>query len=177
MSTATIADAETLDAAAQFVLTQSPFFGYNNSGSPWHSDAGTLLTLICQDGGVSPVSLFISSGEAIDQLQMTVITSDRQTIKLTKYGNGGGGSGHTLNATQIASIVNVQLWGATQWDPPRLGMITINFSSGQPQTFGKQQGQYLGAFTVPSGTVLLGFTGDSGSMVDGIALLAGSATA
>lgn len=171
---------EARTTAPAYSLGASPFYGYNNPDSPWHSDAGTLLTLIAKNPsstGISPTQLKIRSGAAIDNLQMwvTPTNSDQPPVALSQFG-GSGGSLSQLDQKQIELISSVAFWGTRAWDTPRLGQMMITFKNNvyPPQTFGKNKEFYLGTFEIPSGQVLLGFTGDSGSMVDGISLIVGA---
>jgi hypothetical protein len=158
------------------LLACTSYYGFcTPQNGPWHSDAQTVTELLAKRelSSASP-SLYIRCASAIDQVCMTLTDADGTKHQLNKFG-GDGGTAHTLDAMHLKNILQISVWGTNRdrYDTQRLGKMRITYtaSSGfQPDEFGKIADVPLGSFDA-NGCVLLGFTGSSGAMVDGLSFL------
>ena len=158
------------------LLASTSYYGFcTQENGPWHSDAQTVTELLAKHelSSASP-SLYIRAGSAIDQVRMTLTDADGNKHQLNKFG-GDGGDAHTLDAMHMKNILQITMWGtnADRYDTQRLGKMRITYTAGSglsPDEFGKYGDIPLGSFDA-NGCVLLGFTGNSGTMVDGLSFL------
>lgn len=156
------------------LMTTTGYYGFcAPANGPWNTDAQVVTELLAKRvlSSASP-SLSIRSARAIDQVRMTLAATDGTKHEMTKFG-GNGGTEVTLDARRMSSILQITLWGTDHYDTKRLGKIRITYTAAsglQPDEFGEFAEIPLGSFDA-NGCVLLGFTGSSGIMVDGLSFL------
>jgi hypothetical protein len=158
------------------LMAGTGYYGFcTRENGPWNSDAQLVTELLAKRelSSASP-SLYIRSASAIDQVRMTLVATDGTKHQLNEFG-GNGGNGVTLDANRMKNILQITVWGTSRdrYDTQRLGKIRITYTADsglQPDEFGKFADVPLGGFDT-NGCVLLGFTGSSGVMVDGLSFL------
>jgi hypothetical protein len=158
------------------LLASTSYYGFcTEANGPWSSDAQIATELLAKhELSAGSPSLSIRSASAIDQVCVTLTDSDGTKHQLNRFGRDGG-TVRTLDAMHIRNILQVTVWGTNpdRYDTQRLGKIKITYTASSgfpPDEFGKFADVPLGSFDA-NGCVLIGFTGSSGKMVDGLSFL------